>query len=125
MELIRQGEYLEVEYHIEELNFYLPTLTMQPLVENAINHGIGGKEDGGKVKISTWRQDNEIVVCVEDDGIGFDAGTIDEEIEDENRSHVGLKNVRERIEKMAGGHMIIESQIGSGTKVMLVLPQKE
>ncbi len=125
LEQVRQGEYLEVEYHIEELNFYLPTLTMQPLVENAIEHGIGGKEDGGKVRISTWRQDNEIVVCVEDDGIGFDVNTIYEKIEGENRSHVGLKNVRDRIEKMAGGQMIIESQIGSGTKVMLVLPQKE
>ncbi|MDD6194881.1 MAG: histidine kinase [Lachnospiraceae bacterium] len=125
LELMRQGEYLEVEYNIEEMSFDIPTLTLQPLVENAIKHGVGGKEDGGRVKISTYRRQQTVFVCVEDDGVGFDMSLLEEKALDKQRTHIGLRNVKERIQRMAGGDFVIESQVGIGTKITIILPQEE
>ena len=125
LELMRQGEYLEVEYHIEEMSFHIPTLTLQPLVENAIKHGVGGKEDGGRVVISTYRRGDRVCVCVEDDGVGFDESLLKEQATDKQRTHIGLQNVKERIQRMAGGDFVVESQVGIGTKITIILPWEE
>lgn len=125
LELMRQGEYLEVEYHIEEMSFNIPTLSLQPLVENAIKHGVGGEEDGGRVIISTYRRDDTIYVSVEDNGVGFELNQLEERAGDNQRTHIGLQNVKERIQRMAGGDFVIESQVGVGTKATIILPQEE
>ena len=122
---MRQGEYLEVEYQIEEMSFHIPTLTLQPLVENAIKHGVGGKEDGGRVVISTYRRGDRVCVCVEDDGVGFDESLLKEQATDKQRTHIGLQNVKERIQRMAGGDFVVESQVGIGTKITIILPWEE
>lgn len=125
LELMRQGEYLEVEYHIEEVSFDIPTLSLQPLVENAIKHGVGGVEDGGRVMISTYRREQTVYVCVEDNGVGFDMSQLEENALDKQRTHIGLQNVKERIQRMAGGDFVIESRVGVGTKATIILPQEE
>lgn len=125
LELMRQGEYLEVEYNIEEMSFDIPTLTLQPLVENAIKHGVGAREDGGTVLISTYRQGDNVYVTVEDDGVGFEMSVLEEKAKDKQRTHIGLQNVKDRIQKMAGGEFVIESKCGVGTKITIILPQED
>lgn len=112
LEQIRFGEDLNVVYDIHVQDFMLPPLTIQPLVENAVSHGVLEKEGGGTVKIATELIDNKIVISVEDDGVGF--------IYDENE-HFGIYNIKERIKTICDGKVIIESQIGKGTKASVIL----
>lgn len=113
----RFGELLNIEYDIQYDDFYLPPLTIQPLVENAVNHGIRQNENGGTVKISSYKNEDLIYVVVEDDGSGFDTNIIDSnEIE-----HIALDNIKTRIENQINGKLIIESETGKGTKATIII----
>lgn len=114
----RFGGRVAVEYDIEEEDFLVPPLTLQPIVENAVKHGICKKEAGGTVHITTRRTMHAYVIKVEDDGVGYDT----EHIVDDGRTHVGMKNVRERISAMCHGKMIVESTPGVGTSVQIRIP---
>ncbi len=122
LEQIRFGEDLHVEYDIQEEDFFLPTLTIQPIVENAVKYGVGNKEDGGTVRIETRRDDRQIVITVQDDGIGFDVDEIEHiPVQKDGRTHIGLSNVKHRIEKMVNGTMTIHSRKETGTVVEIRL----
>ena len=108
---------IHVEYRIEDECFSIPALTIQPLVENAIRHGVRGRE-GGVVTISTLREGDMHRITVEDNGVGFDPTA--KELSQE--THIGLRNVKDRIEQMCGGTMILQSEIGKGTAVTLLIP---
>ena len=110
---------MTIRYDLRSVEFLLPALSVQPLVENAIKHGLMGLEEGGIVTISAYETEKYYVVEVTDDGVGFDmnAGY------DETR-HVGIKNIRGRIEAMCGGTLTIESKIGSGTKATIRIPKE-
>ena len=110
---------MTIRYDLRSVEFLLPALSVQPLVENAIKHGLMGLEEGGIVTISAYETDEFYVVEVTDDGVGFDmnAGY------DEAR-HVGIKNIRGRIEAMCGGTLTIESEIGKGTKATIRIPKE-
>ena len=110
---------MKVEYDIQSENFLIPALTIQPLVENAIKHGLMGLENGGIVKISSYETDNYYEVCVKDDGVGFD-----ESVFEDGKTHVGIKNIRKRIEGMCGGTLIIDSAIGKGTIALIRIPKE-
>ena len=111
---IRQlGDRLAVVYRVPDEDFSIPVLTIQPIVENAILHGIKPKVGGGTVTISLTDTDECHVVTVEDDGIGFDP-----EGEAVQRS-IGLGNVHRRIAQFPGCSISIESHPGEGTKVTL------
>jgi LytS/YehU family sensor histidine kinase len=122
LEKMRMGEELDIVYEIEEKDFFVPPLTIQPLVENAVKHGLFAKEGGGEVRLCSRRTDGEIIVEVLDDGVGFDVNNPGKE--DGHHESIGLINVRNRIEKMLGGSLFIESKPGKGTKVTVVLPVK-
>lgn len=109
---------IRVEYRIEDAQFEIPALTIQPLVENAIRHGVRGR-DNGSVIVSTAREADAHRVTVRDNGVGFDPQrkAVSEE------SHVGIRNVKERVEQMCGGTMLLESEPGSGTSVTLLIPE--
>lgn len=109
---------MEIIYDLKTDEFLLPALTIQPLVENAIKHGLMGLETGGKVKISTYETDKTYCVCVEDDGVGFDKAEVIDE-----RKHVGIKNIRGRIEAMCNGTLTIESTPGIGTAAHITIPK--
>ena len=94
-------------------------------MENAIKHGVGAREDGGTVLISTYRQGDNVYVTVEDDGVGFEMSVLEEKAKDKQRTHIGLQNVKDRIQKMAGGEFVIESKCGVGTKITIILPQED
>lgn len=118
IELIRFPD-MTVHYDIQTEEFLLPALTVQPLVENAIKHGLMGLEEGGTVTISTYEEQSDYCVCVSDDGVGFDvAGLTD------TKKHIGLRNVRERLQAMCGGSLTIESQPGAGTRVQIRIPKE-
>lgn len=120
LEKRRFGQRLRVEYEIQASDFQLPLLTLQPLVENAIRHGISKKQAGGTIRISTCENGNQYVIRVEDDGIGFDSATAFAQTPD----HVGLSNVRNRVATLCNGSVTVESHPGNGTVVEIII-QKE
>ena len=119
IEMVR-FENMRVDYDIEDKDFLLPSLTIQPLVENAIRHGVRIREEG-IITVRSYLQAGNHVICIEDNGVGFDPDSIG----DDNKQHIGIRNVRERIEMMCGGSLDIDSRIGEGTVVTVRIPQKE
>ncbi|MCR5031972.1 MAG: histidine kinase, partial [Lachnospiraceae bacterium] len=118
LEKMRFEDELMIEYDIQETDFMIPSLGLQPVVENAVKHGVGKKLKGGTVKISSKRDGDTVIVTVEDDGVGFNP--LEEKQDD--RSHIGIENVRSRIRQMARGSILVESTVGVGTKVTIILP---
>lgn len=119
LEQLRFREKLTVVYNIENKMFKIPLITLQPIVENAIKHGICGREDGGIVRIGVEEMEKYYEIYVEDNGVGFDMNTV---IFDE-KDHVGIKSVRDRLKVMCNGTLEIESTIGIGTMVKIYLPK--
>jgi sensor histidine kinase YesM len=99
----------------------IPALTIQPVVENAIKHGVNQKPEGGTVKISVSESDTEYMVCVEDDGVGYDVN----EIKNDGRSHVGVSNITKRLKSMVNAGIDVQSTIGEGTTVTIKIPKKD
>ncbi len=121
IEQIRFGDRLKIEYEIENVDFSIPPLTIQPIVENAIKHGVNQKPEGGTVKIKTYETGSYNIVCVEDDGVGFDVN----EKKNDGRSHVGVTNIKKRLEVMLNAYIEIQSEINVGTKVTIKIPKEE
>lgn len=121
IEQLRFGDMLNIEYDIQATDFVLPLLSIQPLVENAVKHGVGMKKQGGTVTISTRGTADAFEVIVSDDGVGFDTTA---ESKDDGRTHIGMENTRKRIKEMCGGEVRIESKIGEGTVATVVLPKE-
>lgn len=113
LEKMRFNDRLNVIYDIKVSNFSLPPLSVQPLVENAIKHGILKKEEGGTVILKTYETDKAFIVEIIDDGVGFNI----DEIDFKNNKHIGLNNVKHRITTMCKGDITFESEINKGTKV--------
>ena len=100
-------------------DFHIPALTVQPIVENAIKHGLMKLPKGGTIRVVSYETDKEYCITVEDNGVGFDASTLGED-----RKHVGIRNIRERLKVMVGGTLEIESTVGVGTKVWIKIPKE-
>lgn len=115
LERLRFNKRLNVVYDIETLNFMVPPLSIQPIVENAIKHGIIMKVDGGTVTIRTHEEETAFTVEVIDDGLGFDMDDVDFK----NNEHIGLNNVKHRISSMCKGSIRFESEKNKGTKVTI------
>ena len=120
IEKMRFDDLLNIEYDIQATDFILPLLSIQPLVENAVKHGVGMKEDGGTVKISTRETETAYEVIIEDDGVGFDVN----EKKSDGRTHVGMENTQKRLYDMCGGEVKIESVVGEGTTATVILPKE-
>ena len=101
-------------------DFDIPALTIQPIVENAIKHGLMKLQSGGTIKVVSYETDTHYCVDVEDDGAGFDTTLMLDE-----RKHVGVRNIRERLKAMVGGTLEIESTVGVGTKVFVRIPKEK
>ena len=118
LEKMRFGEKIKLEKKLEVTDFKLPPLTIQPLVENAIKHGLLTAGKQGTVYLSTKVEDGEIKIIIEDDGIGFETDALKKE------DAVGIRNVRYRVENMVGGTLELISTVGKGTKAEIRIPQK-
>ena len=121
IEKLRFGKKLNVEYDIQAKDFKVPMLSVQPLAENAVKHGVGMKKKGGTVKIITRDVGDAFEVIVKDDGVGFDTNAPKR---DDGRSHVGMDNTLTRLKEMCGGELIIESTVGEGTAARIILPKE-
>jgi len=120
LEKLRFEKRLYVEYDIKAKAFEVPPLSIQPLVENAIKHGVTQKTQGGIVTLRTYEESNDYVVEVIDDGVGFDMKSLNQR----GDSSIGLSNIEFRIDHMCGGTLAIESQEGAGTKATVRIPKR-
>ena len=100
-------------------DFHIPALTIQPIVENAIKHGLMKLQKGGTIRVVSYETDTHYCVAVDDDGVGFDTDVLLDE-----RKHVGIRNIRGRLKAMVNGTLEIESTEGVGTKVLIMIPKE-
>ena len=119
LEKLRFQEELNIVYDIQTDQFVLPALSVQPLVENAVLHGLGEKDSGGTVTIRTKETDQEYVVEVMDDGVGF----AEDEYRDDKQTHIGLQNIRSRLKMMMNASLTIHSEKGKGTTAVIRIPK--
>ena len=124
LEQLRFGNKLQVVYDIESEDFLLPALTLQPLVENAITHGIGNKRGGGTVTIATREEPDNWLITVQDDGCGTDNIAADGLPPQQEGGFIGLANVRQRVESIARGRLHFSSIKNKGATVTVVLPKE-
>lgn len=115
---VEQAQYdnmLIVDYDTPFINFRLPPLTLQPIVENAVKHGMNPNYGPLHISIMTQRTDSGIEIIVEDTGPGFD-------LSDDSKPHIALKNIQQRLEMMCGGSMTIMPRNDGGTVVKIQIP---
>jgi two-component system LytT family sensor kinase len=129
LEKARFGNRLNIKLQIapEVLSVVLPFLALQPLVENAVRHGLGGKPNGGTITITAENAGAECVIIVEDDGIGMDPARLHEDLDDAHQSgaHVGLGNVDDRMRSTFGDDfgLVVDTAPGEGMKITLRVPK--
>jgi len=117
IEKARFGDKLNIVYDVEEslYNFQIPSLIIQPLVENSIKHGILKKRDNGFVKIIVKKIDKDIEVAIEDDGVGIEQAVIDN-LDKKIEENIGLKNVHQRLKLLYGEGLNI-TKLEQGTRI--------
>jgi len=128
LERARFGERLHIRWRIapEVLGVVVPFLSIQPLVENAVRHGLAGRTGGGTVSVTAEDVGPDCVISVEDDGIGMDPEAVGRHREgDHAGSHIGLANVDDRLRAAFGEDygLIVETAPGAGTKIIVRLPK--
>ena len=123
VERVRFGDRLHVVLDVDPAvgAALVPSLVVQPLVENAVRHGLAPRPDGGTVWVSARRVDNRLVVAVEDDGVG-----LAEVCPVEASSGIGLRNTRERLRRLygVGGSLELDGRPGGGTRAVLTVPYR-
>jgi two-component system LytT family sensor kinase len=129
LEQARFGNRLNIKLQIapEVLSVVLPFLALQPLVENAVRHGLASKPNGGTITITAENAGAECVVIVEDDGIGMDPARLTEDLDDAHLSgaHVGLGNVDDRMRSTFGDDfgLVVDTAVGAGMRITLRVPK--
>lgn len=121
LEKLRFEERLQIVWDIRTKNFCLPMLTMQPLVENAVKHGVNKRKEGGTVTIRTRNTAHGFCIVVADNGVGFDTTVPIQDKDD--RTHIGIAGVRRCLDLMSGGTLEIKSKPGVGTTAIIQLPK--
>ena len=109
---------LFVSFDTPHTLFRLPPLTLQPIVENSVKHGMAASDDPMHITIVTRQTDTTSEIIVEDDGPGF--GSVDN-----NEPHIALKNIRERLKLMCKGTLEISPREGGGTSVKVTIPEPD
>ena len=116
IEKVRFGDLLHIEYDIQTEDFTVPCLTVQPLVENAVKHGVGQKPGGGTVRLATEENKDGYTITVRDDGVGFDT------TEETSPKSLGIRNIRTRL-RVSQAKLRIESKVGVGTTAVITIPR--
>ena len=123
LQQLRFGEKLQVRWELEAKELRLPSLTLQPLVENAVTYGVRQNATGsGTVTISSKEFGDRYEIRVADDGPGL---MTDNALGDGERSHIGLQNVRERLDLVCGGKLLLHSEPGAGVTATIVIPKEQ
>lgn len=117
IEKVRFGDKLNILYDVDEslYNFQIPSLIIQPLVENSIKHGILKKKDNGCVKIIIKKIGKDIEITIEDDGVGIEQSIIDN-LDKQIKENIGLKNVHQRLKLLYGEGLNIK-KLKQGTRI--------
>ena len=121
IEKVRFDDELLIFYDIGASNFKLPVLTVQPIVENAVKHGTSKKEGVSHLYISTREKDAFYEIEIRDTGVGFDTSAH----HNDGHKHIGIVNVRQRLETLCNGILTVESTLGVGTTVIIKIPKTE
>jgi sensor histidine kinase YesM len=125
LEKARFGEKLNIFYELDERAFSenVPPLILQPIVENAVKHGLLSKKEGGNLYIRVGLKTNQLVMSVEDDGVGVKPGKVAAlSVGDGQGKGVGLKNINKRLRALYGLNIEIDSEKGRGTCVTIRIP---
>ena len=123
LEQMRFGEELVINYDIQTQDFYLPPLCVQPLVENAVKHGLCKKEGKGILLLRTREQEEKILIEIQDDGVGFDVEKWNSK--KEQTQHYGIENVSMLLKQMINAELLIDSQPQKGTTVRILIDKKK
>lgn len=121
MQKLRYEDRLQVDINVEATGFSVPPLSVESLVENSVRHGVARKLEGGKVSIHVYENNDEFLVEVADNGIGFDS----EELKSDGKNHVGLKNTDSRLKFMIKGSLEVISQPGQGCRAIVHVPKRK
>ena len=105
-----------MDYDTPHTGFHLPPLTLQPIVENAVKHGLDPDSEPLRIVIMTRQRDSGSEITVEDNGPGF-------EPTEDDAPHIALANIRQRLEMMCNGRMDIAPRDGGGTAVRVTIPE--
>ncbi len=123
IECARFGERLKMDYDIDELLLKIPPLILQPLVENAVIHGLRTKLDGGNILVYVKKSNNKITLGVKDTGVGMSDALLSELKSGKRTTRgVGFYNINQRLRKLYGISLQIESVEGKGTDVFMEIP---
>lgn len=121
----------EIECHVDAKSVMVPTFTFQPLVENAIIHGLSKKEEGGEIRIRICERQEQVIITIADTGVGMTKVELEElrgalEQRTTARVGIGVGNIYKRIHGMyQGGDFRIYSKKGRGTVIKITIPQKQ
>jgi len=119
LEKLRFDDELEIIYDIETEDFCVPPLSIQPLIENAVKHGVGKAANGGTVWFETHLVEGGIEIRVADNGVGFDPN----QNKQDGKTHIGIENVKKRLSMLVDAKLTIESEPGKGTVATVFIPQ--
>jgi sensor histidine kinase YesM len=103
------------------MDAFVPSMLLQPIVENALKHGLAAKLDGGEITIRTFTQEGRLIIEVEDNGVGIPEDRMTKVFGE----GIGISNVHERLRVLYGGdfQMNISSQPGQGTRIRIDIPE--
>jgi len=125
IEMIRFGDKLRVDKHIEPgaSDMLVPSMLLQPLVENSIRHGLSGKVEGGTITLRARRNGTRLLLEIEDDGVGIPEGQLSGIL----GKGIGVSNVKERLKVLYNQdyRMLIDSQPGRGTRIEIEVPEMQ
>jgi two-component system LytT family sensor kinase len=125
IEVVRFGEKLRFEKDVaaDTLDMLVPSMLLQPLVENSIKHGLSSKVEGGTIRIRTERRESRLQLLVEDDGVGIPEAKLASLLD----RGIGVSNVNERLKVLFGNEyrMWIDSRPGEGTRIRIEMPELE
>lgn len=105
----------EVIFNIDYQDFDIPILSLQPFVENSIKYSKVNYKEEGKIEISAYKDNSNIIVEINDNGIGFDPNDIKDE-------SCGIRNAKERLSLLLNANVEINSQINFGTNIKITIP---
>jgi two-component system LytT family sensor kinase len=125
IEMVRFGDKLRFHKEVDPdaLDRLVPSMILQPIVENSIKHGLASKVDGGEIRLRVWLEDTRLHILIEDNGVGIPESKLGALFD----SGIGVSNVNERLRVLfgLGYRMIIDSKPGEGTRTLIEIPELE